>query len=470
MHAVAARVLDQLRRLVETHRLRVQQRAGECGGMEAFEPRRGPGEDREARRVRFGKAVFAEALDLLEDAFEIRFVVAAFEHAAADVVAERFEIATTPPGGHRTTQLVGTSCAETCDDLDQLHDLFLEDRHAERAFEHYLDGGISLARFALEARLRIDDGLVSFAPTQIRMNHVALDRAGPHDRDLHDEIVEIARLQARQHRHLCARFDLEHADRVRLADHVEDRLARCVVFIAGRRNVVQARLVAVGGQRPQGVRVQQVEALADAGEHAEREHVDLEQAHLFEVVLVPLDDRALGHRGIFDRHEFVQRRFRDDEAADVLREMARETAQLGGKREQMPQRAAGRIETAFAQARFERLAAADTREQAGQHVELVVGNAERAADVAHGALAAVADHGRGERGAFAAVLAEHVLDDFFAAFVFEVDVDVGRFVALLRQEAFEQQVAVFRRDRGDAEAVADRGIRGRTAALAEDRR
>ena len=37
---------------------------------------------------------------------------------------------------------------------------------------------------------------------------------GPHDRDLDHQVVELARLQARQHRHLRARFDLEHADRV----------------------------------------------------------------------------------------------------------------------------------------------------------------------------------------------------------------------------------------------------------------
>jgi hypothetical protein len=41
------------------------------------------------------------------------------------------------------------------------------------------------------------------------MHHVALDRAGTHDRDLNDQIVEGPRLHARQHRHLRAGFDLE---------------------------------------------------------------------------------------------------------------------------------------------------------------------------------------------------------------------------------------------------------------------
>jgi hypothetical protein len=44
------------------------------------------------------------------------------------------------------------------------------------------------------------------------MHHAALDRPGAHDRDLDHEVVEFARLQARQHRHLGAALDLEDAD------------------------------------------------------------------------------------------------------------------------------------------------------------------------------------------------------------------------------------------------------------------
>ena len=61
-----------------------------------------------------------------------------------------------------------------------------------------------------------------------------------------------------------------------------------------------------------------------------------------------------------------------------------------------------------------------------------------------------------------------VLDDFFAPLVLEVDVDVGRLVALLGDEALEQHVAARRVDFGDAQAIADRGVGGRAAALAQD--
>ena len=71
-----------------------------------------------------------------------------------------------------------------------------------------------------------------------------------------------------------------------------------------------------------------VERAADGGEHAERQAIDLEQAHRVEVVLVPLDDRAVGHRGVLDRHHALEQAARDDEAADVLRQVAREAHEV----------------------------------------------------------------------------------------------------------------------------------------------
>ena len=94
--------------------------------------------------------------------------------------------------------------------------------------------------------------------------------------------------------------------------------------------------------------------------------------------------------------------------------------------------------------------------------------AQRLADVAHRAARAVRDDGGRERRALAAVLLVDVLDDFLAALVLEVDVDVGRLVAFARDEALEQQRHARRVDLGDAQAVADGGIGGRAASLAED--
>src|ERR1700754_86734 len=68
-------------------------------------------------------------------------------------------------------------------------------------------------------RLWIDHRLKPFAAPQIGMDHVALDRAWPHDRDLDHQVVKGPRLDARKHRHLRTALDLEGAERVGLTDH-----------------------------------------------------------------------------------------------------------------------------------------------------------------------------------------------------------------------------------------------------------
>ena len=74
----------------------------------------------------------------------------------------------------------------------------------------------------------------------------------------------------------------------------------------------------------------------------------------------------------------------------------------------------------------------------------------------------------GEPGALAPVALIDVLDHLLAPLVLEIDVDVGRLVALGRDEALEQEIEARRIDLGDAEAEADRGIGRRAAALAQD--
>ena len=159
--------------------------------------------------------------------------------------------------------------------------------------------------------------LLAGAALEIGMDHVALDRPRPDDRDLDDQVVEAARLQARQHVHLRPALDLEHAERIALAQHVVDlrHLLR-----DGRQLPALAVML-----------LDQVEAFADAGQHAEREHVDLEDAELLDVVLVPFDEGAVVHRAIADRHGLGQRPLGQDEAADVLRQMARHADQLLGE-------------------------------------------------------------------------------------------------------------------------------------------
>ncbi len=276
------------------------------------------------------------------------------------------------------------------------------------------------------------------------MHHVALDRPGPDDRDLDDEVVEAARLQPRQHVHLRPALDLEHAERIALAQHVVDagHLAR-----DGRQLAPLAMML-----------LDQVERLAHAGQHAEREHVDLEDAQLLDVVLVPFDEGAVGHRAIADRHRLGQQPLGQDEAADMLGQMPRHADHLLGQRRSCGADA-GRRGRAPPRRRASSSISASSC-PSGSAIAAVTSSlrpitlpTSRIADAR-----AVMDHRRRNPRAVAAVLLVDVLDHFLAPLMLEIDVDVGRLLALLADEALEQQVVGRRVDRGDPQAVTDRAV------------
>ena len=212
----------------------------------------------------------------------------------------------------------------------------------------------------------------------------------------------------------------------------------------------------------------QVEAAAQGAEHAQGEDVDLEQADRVEIVLVPLDHRALGHAGILHRDQGVQWLFGDDEAAGVLREVARKTDQLVGQGQHPAQDRTLRIEAGLFQAFGAGGLVAPAAAAVGQDVDLLGRQTQGLGYVAHRAGAVVgADH-RGQRRALASVACENVLDDLLATLVFEIHVDVRWFVALAGKEALEQQVGPVRVQLGDAEGEAHCRVGRRAAALAKD--
>ncbi|MNI71502.1 hypothetical protein D3C73_1273770 [compost metagenome] len=75
----------------------------------------------------------------------------------------------------------------------------------------------------------------------------------------------------------------------------------------------------------------QVERLLHTGQHAERQHVDLHHFQSFDIVLVPFDHLAIFHGCRLDRHEVVEARARQHEAADMLTEVPWGPHQLAGK-------------------------------------------------------------------------------------------------------------------------------------------
>ena len=81
----------------------------------------------------------------------------------------------------------------------------------------------------------------------------------------------------------------------------------------------------------------QIKAFADTGEHPKRQDIDLQNIQSVDIILVPFDDRAVIHRGVFDRAKLIQSPLGDDKPADMLAQMSRKpddfTNQLDGQRQ-----------------------------------------------------------------------------------------------------------------------------------------
>ena len=148
--------------------------------------------------------------------------------------------------------------------------------------------------------------------------------------------------------------------------------------------------------------------------------------------------------------------------------MTRKTHQRGHQIEQLPHHRTVGIEPRFTETLRDRVPAVPPRHRLRQPIDRGKVEPECLADVAQRRARAVADHRRGQRGTITAVLGIEVLDHLLAPLMLEVDIDVGRLVALARDETLEQHLHTRRIDRGDAEAIAHRGIRRRAAPLAEN--
>ena len=163
----------------------------------------------------------------------------------------------------------------------------------------------------------IADVLEAVAAAQVGVDRAALDRARPDQRDLDDQVVELPRPQPGQGGHLGAGLDLEHAHRVRLGQHLVD--GRVLLRDGGHRPVLA---VVLGHE---------VEAVVQGGQHAQAEQVELDQARVGAVVLVPLQHGAAGHPGPLHRAHLPHRAVADHHAAGVDAEVTRQPLHLPGQ-------------------------------------------------------------------------------------------------------------------------------------------
>ena len=157
--------------------------------------------------------------------------------------------------------------------------------------------------------MEVFDLVEALPATDVGMDGAALDGAGADERDLHGQIVERLRPQSGQSRQLGAGFDLEDPDGIGTAEHLVDG---CVV-------VIDLRSV----DEDPGVAVDEADHLVQGGEHAQTEQIELDQVHGRAVVLVPLDDGAVAHRRLLDRHDFADGTVGQDHPTGVDAQMAR---------------------------------------------------------------------------------------------------------------------------------------------------
>src|SRR5262249_44100791 len=104
----------------------------------------------------------------------------------------------------------------------------------------------------------------------------------------------------------------------------------------------------------------------------------------------------------------------------------------------------------------------------GQRDDPAFGPPQDLAHLADGGAAPIGEDGSGHAGSVAAAVLENMLDRLLAPLVLEIDIDVGRLAAIRGDETFEQEAALARVDVGDAQAVADRRVGRRAAALTQD--
>src|SRR5262245_17742955 len=287
------------------------------------------------------------------------------------------------------------------------------------------------------------------------MHHVALDGSRAHDCHLNNEVVEADRLQARQHRHLRSTLDLKHADRIGASQHVVN--SRILARYVGERIDLSVM------QRDE------VEGLADAGEHAKRQYIHFQHAERVDVILVPFEEGSVLHGAIVDRHGFIETFPRQHEAADVLGEMARKTEQGAGETDRLLDLWIGRIETCLADVFVGDLTVALAPDQACKTGRYVFLKAHRFADLADRHAWTVVNDGGADGGAFATIAFIQILDHLLAPLMFKIYVDVGWLATVGRNEPFEQKINLGGVNRGNAEAIAHGAVSGRAAPLAEDR-
>ncbi len=267
-------------------------------------------------------------------------------------------------------------------------------------------------------------------------------RAGPIERDERDDVLEPIGAHLHERLAHAGRFQLEHAHRLALAEH-----------LVGLR-VVERDGGEIDGDAALG---QQLHRVGEHGQRLEAEKVELHQPRRLDPFHVELGRRHVRLRIAVERHQFVERPVADDDAGGVRRGVGVQTfqrlrdvehardARVGLGRLAQPRLAVDRLLERHRRGRV-------LRHQLGELVDLAERHLQHAADVAHDAAREERAEGDDLRHLVGAVAVAHVADHLVAAVLAEVDVEVRHRDALGVEEALEQQAEAQRVEIGDEQA------------------
>ena len=192
---------------------------------------------------------------------------------------------------------------EGCERLTDCEHLILEDDHTQRLPERFFQQRMGIGDLVIWVLTQ------HFTASHIRVHRATDDGTRAHDGYLNGQILEVPRLRAPEHLDLGSALDLEEPDGVSRADAVVEGL------------VLEIDAGQVGGFSVPFR--DQVDALFDQREHAEREEVDLDETRVIAGILVPLAQHSALPGGGLERDDLHERTARDDHAARVLGDMTR---------------------------------------------------------------------------------------------------------------------------------------------------
>ena len=326
---------------------------------------------------------------------------------------------------HGAAQQVGRTQAVARQVLGDLHHLFLVDHDA-----------VGLGQHAHQRRMRRLPGLAVLA---LAIGRDVGHRARAVQRDRGDQVLEAVDAHLPEAVAHARAFELEHPGGVALAQHLE-----------GLR-IVQRQ----GGDVDlDPLPLQDRQRLLDHRQRLQAEEVELHQAGLLDILHRVLGDQHVGPRVAVERHDLDQRLAADHHAGGVGRGVAVQALELQGDLQQPVHLLVVVAQLLQLRLALDRLGQGHRlgrveRDQLGDAVDLAIGQAEHAADVAHRRLGLQLAEGDDLGDPVGAVFAADVVDHLVAAVLAEVDVEVGHRHAFRVEEPLEQQAEAQRVEVGD---------------------